>query len=58
MCDYDVDVLVLYDSVIATGELADRVRALTAQGKSVTAQRAVPQNLRYREVCDLREGKI
>lgn len=55
--DYDVDVLVLYDGAVATKGLADRVRALAAEGKSVTAQRAIPQNLRYRELCDLREGK-
>jgi ATP phosphoribosyltransferase regulatory subunit len=55
--EYDVDVLVLYDETTALKVLAERVNALTADGKSVTAQRAVPEALRYRGVCDMREGR-
>ena len=54
---YDVDTLVLYDGTTPPTALAARVRELTAAGKSVSAQRAVPQSLRYREILDLREGK-
>ncbi len=53
--EYDVDVLVLYDAATSPKALADKVEALTAAGRSVTAQRAVPPSLRAREVCDLRE---
>ncbi len=52
---YDVDVLVLYDSATPIGELCAQVAALVADGKRVSAQRAVPQALRYRDCCDMRQ---
>ena len=53
---YDVDVLVCYDGGTDVRGLAARVRELTAQGRSVSAQRAIPPRLRYRELLDLRKG--
>ena len=55
--EYDVDVLVLYDTATAPATIAARVDALTSAGKSVSAQRTVPPKLRYRELCDMREEK-
>lgn len=53
---YDVDVLLLYDD--AAGVPA-AVESLVAAGKTVSAQKAVPDRLRYREVLDLRkEGAV
>ena len=49
---YDVDVLILYDDPTA---VPARVAALIAAGKTVTAQRAVPDRLRYRQLLDLRK---
>ena len=49
---YDVDVLLLYDDPAAA---AAKTAALTAAGKTVSAQRATPQDLRYRELMDLRK---
>ncbi len=46
---YDVDTLLLYDDGADVAALARAVRQLTAQGKRVTAQKAVPEKLRYRE---------
>nr|MBQ8245439.1 ATP phosphoribosyltransferase regulatory subunit [Oscillospiraceae bacterium] len=48
----DVDVLLLYDDPAA---VPAAVEALTADGKTVSAQKAVPDRLRYREVLDLRK---
>ena len=49
---YDVDVLLLYDDPAA---VPAAVETLTAAGKTVSAQKAVPERLRYREVLDLRK---
>ena len=49
---YDVDVLLLYDDPAA---VAARVAELTAAGRTVSAQRAIPDRLRYRELLDLRK---
>lgn len=51
--EYDVDVLLLYSERTDPQTLANAVQALTAQGKSVSAQKAVPPNLRSREVVCL-----
>ena len=55
---YDVDVLVLYDSSTTTEAVAKTVSALRADGKSVSAQRAVPDKLRYATLCDLRKEGV
>lgn len=54
---YDVDTLVLYDSQTDIGELTARVHGLTQHGKCVSAQKAVPPKLRYRELVDCRGGE-
>ncbi len=52
---YDVDVLVLYDATTATEAVTAKVDALRAEGKTVSAQRAIPEKLRYATLCDLRK---
>lgn len=54
--EFDVDVLLLYDEKTPMTALVERMNTLTAQAKLVTAQRGVPSALRYREICDMREG--
>ena len=54
---YDVDALVLYDKDTAPGEIADTVRALTEQGECISAQKSIPEKLRYRRLVDLRKGE-
>ncbi len=56
--DRDVDVLLLYDEEDAA--LAAReTKRLIGEGKSVSAQRAIPEKLRYGRVLDLRkEGRV
>ena len=51
----DVDVLVLYDSRTPTQTVTEKVEALHAEGKTVSAQRSIPEKLRYATLCDLRK---
>ncbi len=44
---YDVDVLLVYDEKLDTGAVISRVNELIAEGCSVSAQREVPERLRY-----------
>ena len=52
---YDVDALVLYDAATPTAAVTATVNALRAEGKTVSAQRAIPEKLRYATLCDLRK---
>lgn len=54
--DYDVDVLLLYGPQDDPAAVADRARALMAEGRSVRAERAEPPRLRYRELVRFSEG--
>lgn len=52
--EYDVDMLLVYDAHTGSPAVAEKVRELIAAGKTVTAQKAIPDRLRYREILDLR----
>lgn len=52
---YDVDVLVLYDNTTPPEKLAAQINRLVENGKRVSAQRAIPENLRYRQCLSLKE---
>ena len=56
--EYDVDVLLLYGPDTDCRAVADKVAALQADGLTVTAQKAVPAKLRFRELCDMRGGGV
>ncbi len=53
--DFDVDVLVLYDSSVSPDALYKTVNELISRGKRVSAQRAIPEKLRYRTCQDMRQ---
>ncbi len=55
--DYDVDVLLIYDESTDPVCVIEAKNKLVAENKSVSAQKAIPQKLRYKEIVDLREGK-
>ena len=55
--DYDVDTLLIYDDKTDTSLVIETKNTIIAQGKSVSAQKAIPQKLRYKELIDLTEGK-
>ena len=52
---YDVDVLVLYDATVPASAVSDRVADLRGQGKTVSAQKTIPDTLRYATLCDMRK---
>ena len=56
--EFDVDALVLYDPSTPVEKVAAAVRDLQAEGKSVSAQRAVPRGIRAAEVLDLRKEPV
>ncbi|MBR7100735.1 MAG: ATP phosphoribosyltransferase regulatory subunit [Clostridia bacterium] len=47
---YDVDVLVVYNDMTDASLVMDTVKELTDKGLLVSAQKAVPQRLRYKEI--------
>lgn len=51
--EYDVDVLLLYDTAADMQAVAQAVTALTAEGKTVSAQKSIPAKLRYRQLITL-----
>lgn len=51
---YDVDVLAIYDSKTDVKMLSDTTDKLISSGKSVSAQKCIPEKIRYKEVLDLR----
>ena len=52
---WDVEVLLLYGETASPEAVAAAVRALTDEGYSVSAQKAVPEGLRFRELRTLGE---
>ena len=46
--EFDVDVLLIYDEKVDTGRVYARVSELVSSGLTVSAQKAVPDGLRYR----------
>lgn len=50
-----VDVLVLYDEAADLSSMTEKVRTLIVLGKTVSVQKCIPKNFRYREVLDLRK---
>ena len=52
---FDVDVLVLYDATVPPQAVTAKVTALRAEGKTVSAQRTLPEKVRYATLCDLRK---
>lgn len=55
---YDVDTLIIYDDSADIGALRASVRMLTESGKSVMAQRSVPEKLRYRQLLRFKERGV
>lgn len=46
--EFDVDVLLIYDEKLDTGKVFSRVNELVKAGYSVSAQKSVPEGMRYR----------
>ena len=52
----DVDVLLLYPDGADAAAVAAKVQELQAAGKTVSAQKTIPEKLRYKTLCRL-EGE-
>ena len=57
--DYQVDVLLVYDPAVSMQAVVKTVAELTAGGKTVSAQKNIPEKLRYRQLLRLtKEGTL
>lgn len=56
--DYDVDYLLIYSKKTAAESVIDAKNQLVAEGKSVCAQKAIPDKIRYKEIIDLDKEEI
>lgn len=57
--EFDVDVLLIYDSDAQFGNVSETVQKLVAEGKTVSAQKNIPPKLRYRQIMKLgKEGTV
>ena len=56
--EYDADVLLVYGADADLPGLRDAVRSLQAGGKSVIAQRCIPDKFRYRQLAEYRNGEV
>jgi ATP phosphoribosyltransferase regulatory subunit len=55
---YDVDVLLLCDAGTGPEALAQTVKTLTDRGWSVRAATALPDNVKYRQLVTLKDGRL
>ena len=58
MNEYDVDALVLYDDTTDMTALCDALKLFSANGQSVLAQKAVPENIKYRQLLKIKERGV
>ncbi len=56
--DYDVDVVLLYNEETQLCDINNAVKKLSADNKSVTALKKIPQNLRYKTLMKLENGEV
>ena len=52
---YDVDTLLLYPAHADVTAVVRAIRAIADTGRSVTAQRAIPEKLKYRQLVRFEE---
>ena len=55
---YDVDTVLLYDDAVTVQAVMQAVASLTDAGKTVSAQRAIPEKMRYRTLLKLTEKGV
>ncbi len=55
---YDVDTVLLYGDDCRPADVAKAVNMLASDGKSVTAQRNIPENVKYRQLLKLNEKGV
>ena len=55
---YDVDTVILYDESTEPMALYNTVRLFTEGGKTVMAQKSIPEKLRYRQLLKMTESGV
>lgn len=55
---YDVDTVILYDDNAELNTLNDAVKLFASNGKSVMAQKSVPENIKYKQLVKLQEKGV
>ncbi len=55
---FDVDVLLLYDDTAETALLASAVKTLTDRGRSVRALKGEAEDIKYRQLVTLKNGRL
>ncbi len=55
--EHTIDVLVLYDDKTDLEQMTEQIRTLTVMGRTVSAQKCIPEKFRYREILDLRKDR-
>ena len=56
--EYDVDAVILYNDACDMKALADTVAMLTANGSSVSAQKSIPEKIKYKQLLKLNERGV
>ena len=55
---YDADALLLYGADTDAVALTKAVKALSADGRTVRAQRSVPEGFSYRQLLTIQNGEV
>ena len=56
--EYDIDAVILYDAATDLSSLTKAVKSLSESGKSVVAQKCVPEKLKYRQLYKMNESEV
>ncbi len=56
--EYDVDILLLYDADTPLEAVRAAIESLTGNGNHVMAQRAVPADIRYKQLMKVTNGEV
>ena len=56
--EYDVDTVILYDEGCKLSDIKNAVSMLTANGKTVMAQKAIPEKIKYKQLLKLNERGV
>ncbi len=56
--DYDVDIVILYNSESDPAKVNGKVESLTKNGKSVLACRQLPDNIKYRQLLTMEDCEV
>lgn len=56
--EYDVDAVLLYDDSTSLCAIGKQIKAMTAKGLRVAAHRAVPKDIRFRQLFKITDGEV